>query len=63
VATLTIYINSISVHNEKYYYKGDGTGEFEVIADSLDRPQLLHSYKDYLEDQLAYVEDIISGVM
>jgi hypothetical protein len=59
MTTLSIFISSISVHNDKYYYHGDGIGDFEKIGESYDRPELLYSYKEYLQDQLAYVQDII----
>jgi hypothetical protein len=61
MTTLNIFISSISVHDDRYYYHGDGTGDFEKIAESIDRPQLLYSYKEHLEDQLAYIQDIITN--
>ena len=61
MTVLSIFISSISVHDNQYYYQGDGTGEFEKIAESIDNQKLLYSYRDYLENQLSYVEDICRG--
>lgn len=55
------FINSISVVNTtsdgdwRYYYHGDGTGEFEKISPWVKSAKLLDDYELYLQTQLEHV--------
>ena len=53
------FINSIDVvdiYGEPlYYYKGDGSGDFEKIHPRIKSVKLLDDYEEWLETQIEYV--------
>lgn len=61
---IEIFINSIDpFFNEpnRFIFKGDGHGDFEIICDSVANKKILEDYVEYLETQLQYVNTCIEN--